>query len=207
MRTLARLAYQQEERTMSTEIPIRLSNHHIHPSQEAVLTLFGKEELTFMRYLDGEGDLVAFKETVTIKGPKGSIDGIRVLGPLRGKVQVELLVADCYKLGVDAPVRMSGDLAGAAELTIIGPCGELTLPCGIIAHRHIHIYTEAAAKLHLADGDTVRVKVAGERGLTFDNVKLKVSSKVTAHQMMMHVDTEEGNAAGIANNSFGVLVD
>jgi putative phosphotransacetylase len=188
-----------------TEIPIRLSNHHIHLSQEAVLALFGREELTFMRYLDGEGDLVAFNETVTVKGPKGSIQGIRVLGPLRGKVQVELLVADGYKLGVNAPIRMSGDLEGAAELTIIGPCGELTLPCGIVAHRHIHMHTETAAKLRLADGDTVQVKVAGERGMTFDNVKVKVSPKVTAHPMMMHVDTEEGNAAGIANDSFGVL--
>jgi putative phosphotransacetylase len=192
---------------MLTEIPIRLSNHHIHLSQEAAEALFGRKELTFMRYLDGEGDLVAYNETVTVKGPKGSIQGIRVLGPLRGKVQVELLVTDCYKLGVNAPVRMSGDLEKAAELTLIGPCGELTLPCGIIAHRHIHIHTEKAAELRLADGDTVRVKVAGERGLTFDNVKLKVSPKVTAHSMMMHIDTEEGNAAGIANDSAGVLVD
>jgi putative phosphotransacetylase len=191
---------------MLTEIPIRLSNHHIHLSREAALALFGREELTFMRYLDGEGDLVAYNETVTVKGPKGSIQGIRVLGPLRGKVQVELLVTDGYKLGVKAPIRMSGDLEAAAELTIIGPCGELTLPCGIIAHRHIHMHIDTAAEMHLADGDAVRVKVTGERGLTFDNVKLKVSSKVTAHLMMMHIDTEEGNAAGIANDSVGVLV-
>jgi putative phosphotransacetylase len=192
---------------MLTEIPIRLSNHHIHLSREAALALFGKEELTFMRYLDGKGDLVAYNETVTVKGPKGSIQGIRVLGPLRGKVQVELLVSDCYKLGAMAPVRMSGDLEGATELTVIGTCGELTLPCGIVAHRHIHMHTATAAEMHLADGDAVRVQVAGNRGLIFDNVKLKVSPKVTAHPVMMHIDTEEGNAAGIVNNSVGVLVD
>ncbi|MDR1586970.1 MAG: hypothetical protein LBS57_05900 [Treponema sp.] len=192
---------------MSTEIPIRLSNHHIHLSREAAQVLFGREDLTFMRYLDGEGDLVAYNETVTVKGPKGSIRGIRVLGPLRGKVQVELLVTDCYRLGVEAPVRMSGDLEGAAELTVVGPCGELTVPCGIIAHRHIHVHTKTAEEMRLADGDVIRVKVAGDRGLTFDNVKIKVSPKVTAHPMMMHIDTEEGNAAGIANNSIGFLVD
>jgi len=192
---------------MSTEIPIRLSNRHIHLSKEAAITLFGTEQLTFMRYLDGEGDLVAYNETVTVRGPKGSISGVRVLGPIRGKVQVELLAADSYKLGVKAPVRMSGNLEGAAELTVIGAAGELTLPCGIIAHRHIHMHTKTAADLGIADGAAVRVKVEGIRGLTFDNVKVKVSPKVTAHPMMMHIDTEEGNAAGLVNNSVGFLAD
>lgn len=191
---------------MTTEVPIRLSNHHMHMNQETVDALFGEKGLTFMRYLDGEGELVAYNETVTVKGPKGSIANVRILGPLRKKNQVELLVADGYKLGVDAPVRMSGSLDGAAMLTIIGPCGQVEEACGIVAHRHIHVHTDTAAQMGLTEDTPVQVKVGGVRGVVFDNVKLKISPVKAAHPMMMHIDTEEGNAAGLKNNSTGVLV-
>lgn len=187
-------------------VPVRLSNHHVHLCEESVEKLFGKKELTFLRYLDGKGKLVAYQETVKIIGPKGEIGNFRVLGPLRGKDQVELLKADCFKLGVSAPVRMSGDLTGAAELTLEGPCGTITEKCGIIAHRHIHVFTGEAERLGLSEDRPVQVRIGGERGLIFENVKLKISPLVTAHKLMMHIDTEEGNAAGISNNTEGELI-
>lgn len=188
---------------MRTEIPIRLSNRHIHLTEQSVKELFGEQGLTLMRYLNGDSGPFACNETVTLKGPKGSIANVRVLGPLRGYDQAELLAADCYVLGVDAPVHMTGDLEGAAALTVVGPCGQVDKPCGIIAQRHVHVRPDIALKLGLNAEGIVRVKVGGIRGLIFENVTLNISDK--SNGIFMHVDTEEGNAAGLKNNDIGVL--
>ncbi|MBR2801176.1 MAG: propanediol utilization protein [Erysipelotrichaceae bacterium] len=190
---------------MEEKILIRLSNHHCHLNEETVEKLFGKKELTFERSLNG-ADLVAYKETITVKGPKGSIEKIRVLGPLRKYNQVELLVADNYKLGVKAPVCMSGDLNDAVELTLSGPCGEISDKCGIVAARHIHMFTGEAERLGITNNQKVRVAVEGERGLVFENVQVKVSPKEVDIPVLMHIDTEEGNAAGITSNTNGIMI-
>lgn len=173
-----------------------LSNRHVHLTEEDVSVLFGTAGLTFSRYLSGNGGPWASNEFVTLKGPKGSIEHVRVLGPCRSYNQAELLKADCYKLGIDAPVRNSGHHNGAATLELIGPCGSLEIHTAIIAHRHIHVGKELLEETGWIPGETfVRVRVGGIRGLIFDNVAIVKGGR----GLMMHVDTEEGNAAGIKN--------
>lgn len=172
-----------------------LSNHHIHLSEENARILFGDAGLTFKKYLAGNSGPYATEEVVTLKGPKGELKNIRVLGPCRGYTQAELLKSDCYKLGVDAPVRSSGKLEGAATLEVIGPCGTVTADCGILALRHIHVNEENLKKNGLQIGQFVKVRTEGVRGLVFENVEIvKGNSGV-----LMHIDTEEGNAAGVKN--------
>ncbi len=173
-----------------------LSNRHVHLKEEDVAALFGEAGLTFNRYLSGNNGPWASNEFVTLKGPKGSIEHVRVLGPCRGYNQAEVLQADCYKLGIKAPVRNSGHHDGAAELELIGPCGALTIHSAIIAHRHIHVGKELLEETGWVPGETfVKVHVGGIRGLVFENVAIVKGGK----GMMMHVDVEEGNAAGIKN--------
>ncbi len=174
---------------------VMLSNHHVHLNQEACDTLFGEAGLTFSRYLAGNGGPWASNEFVDVRGPKGELTRFRVLGPLRPYIQCELLKTDCYKLGITAPVRNSGMLDGAAELTLVGPCGEVTAPCGILAWRHIHADKDALAEMGKRYGDFVAVTTEGDRALTFQNVAIVKGGK----GLLMHVDTEEGNAAGIVN--------
>jgi len=176
---------------------VMLSNHHVHLSQDAVNILFGKAGITFNRFLAGESGPWASNEFVSVTGPRGTLENFRVLGPIRGYTQCELLKADCYKLGITAPVRNSGHLEGAAELTLSGPCGEVTVPCGILAWRHIHVDKETLSSMGKNYGDFVTVKTAGDRAVAFKNVTLVPGGK----GLLMHLDTEEGNAAGVENGN------
>lgn len=178
---------------MSVTVKVMKSNHHVHLSEKTAAKLFGEKGLTKRNYLLGDKGPYACEETLTVAGPKGSLSGIRVLGPCRGYNQVELLTADTFKLGVKAPIRLSGKLEGAAMLKLIGPCGEVELPCGIIAHRHIHVTEDFAAEHAFQNGDVVRVRVSGIRGGIMDNVHILVCKGGT----VMHIDTEEANAFGI----------
>ena len=177
------------------ETVVMLSNHHVHLTQEATDVLFGEAGLTFQRYLAGNSGPWASNEFVDVRGPKGTLSRFRVLGPVRPYTQCELLKTDCYKLGVDAPVRNSGHLDGAATLTLIGPCGEVTVDCGILAWRHIHVDKETLAEMGKNYGDFVDVETTGDRALVFNKVALVPGGK----GLLMHVDTEEGNAAGVKN--------
>lgn len=173
-----------------------LSNRHIHLTEDNAKLLFGENGITFDHYLNGNRGPWASKEYATIVGPKGSIAKVRVLGPCRNYNQIEVLKSDCFKLGIDAPVRNSGDLEGAAILKVIGPCGEIYIPGAIIAFRHIHVGADICTKNGWTPGETlVSVKTEGVRGLIFDNVKIVKGGK----GMLMHIDTEEGNAAGVKN--------
>lgn len=174
---------------------VMLSNHHVHLTEESAKILFGEAGLTFNRFLAGNSGPWASNEFVDVKGPKGTLTKFRVLGPLRPYDQCELLKSDCFKLGVTAPVRNSGVIDGATPLTLIGPMGEVTVDCGILAWRHIHVDKETIAQLGKNYGDYVTVKTTGDRALAFYNVALVPGGK----GLLMHVDTEEGNAAGIAN--------
>ncbi len=180
-------------------VPVGVSNRHIHLTREDLDTLFGKGyELTKMK--DLMGDDFAAKETVTIVGPSlRPIENVRILGPVRKKSQVEISRTDTFVLKVNAPVRASGDVAGSAGLTVIGPKGVLSLKEGcIIANRHIHMLPEEAKALGLTDGDYVDVEAQGERRTRFYDVQVRVSEKF---RFEMHIDTDDANAVGLKNGA------
>lgn len=179
-------------------VPVGVSNRHIHLSAEHLEILFGKGyELTPIKDLSQPGQF-ACKEQLTIVGPSlRPIEGVRVLGPIRKASQVEISRTDSFTLKVKPPVRESGDIAGSAPITIIGPKGTVTLSEGcIIANRHIHMSEEEGKAFGLKDGDYVTVEVNGERRTTFYDVQVRVNK---AFRLEMHIDTDDANAAGIGN--------
>lgn len=182
---------------MKREVPIALSNRHIHLSQEDIEALFGPgHQLTVFKDLSQPGQY-ACEEKVDIVGPKGALKGVRVLGPARKQTQAEVSFADGFVLGVKPPVRDSGDLAGSPGAKIIGPAGEVEIKEGIIAAaRHIHMHTSDATEFGVCDKQKVNVVVGGERAITFQNVLVRVHD---TYALEMHVDVEEGNACGAKN--------
>lgn len=183
---------------MSTfEVPVGISNRHVHLAEEHIEVLFGTGyQLTKKKDLSQPGQY-ACEETVTLVGPKGVLEGVRVLGPARKASQVELAATDTFKVGVKAPVRDSGHHEGTPGLKLIGTQGAVDLESGvIIAARHIHMSPQDAGKYMLKDGDRVSVRVLGPRGGILDNVLVRVNS---AYLLDMHLDTDEGNAFGITN--------
>lgn len=185
-------------------VPVGLSNKHIHLSQEHMDILFGEGfELTKMKDLSQPGQFAA-NEKVDIAGPKGTLKGVRILGPVRGETQIEISLTDSFVLGVNPPVRDSGDLAGSPGAKIIGPKGEVEIDKGVIAAaRHIHMHTSDAEAFGVADKDIVSVRVDGKRGLTFDNVLIRVNKN---YALEMHVDVDEGNAASLKNGSLVEII-
>lgn len=192
------------EETGKRFVPAAASNRHIHVSQVDLETLFGKGyALKPERALSQPGQFAA-QETVSIAGPKGKIDQVRVLGPARGKTQVEILTTDAFKLGVSPVVRISGDIEGTPGATIIGPAGTVELTSGVIvAKRHVHISVEQAAWLKLQDGDIVRIRKDGVRALVFDQVPVRCG---IGHELELHLDMEEANAGGIKNGELLEIV-
>ena len=189
---------QGTEKTADMLVPVGVSNRHIHLTQEHVEILFGKGyQLTPFKDLSQPGQY-ACKEQLTIIGPSlRPIEGVRVLGPTRKASQVEISRTDSYVLKVKPPVRESGDIAGSAPITIIGPKGVVTLKEGcIIANRHIHMSLDDAAKFSVKDGDYVDVLVEGERKTMFYDVQIRANA---AFRLEMHIDTDDANAAGIGN--------
>ena len=179
-------------------VPIGVSNRHIHLTKEDLFTLFGEGyELTPLKDLSQPGQY-ACKELLTIVGPSlRPIENVRVLGPVRSKSQVEISATDSYVLKVKPPVRESGNIAGSAGITIIGPKGVVTLKEGcIIANRHIHMSPEDGIAFGVKDGDTVTVDVEGKRRTRWYDVQVRVSPDF---RLEMHVDTDDANAAGIGN--------
>jgi len=190
---------------LKKELPIALSNRHIHLTNEHIEKLFGKDyKLNKLKDLSQPGQF-ASKEKVDIVGPKGELKGVRVLGPARNKTQAEISLSDGFKLGIKPPVKNSGDIKDSPGGKIVGPKGEVEIEKGIIAaSRHIHMHTKDAEKFGLKDNDIVRVKVPGERGLIFDNVLVRVNEN---YDLEMHVDVEEGNACGVKNGQIVELVE
>ena len=184
----------------ANEIPVGISNRHIHLSQQDVETLFGAGyQLTPLKDLSQPGQY-ACKETLTLVGPSmRAIEGVRVLGPVRKNSQVEISKTDSFQLKVNPPVRESGKTEGSAPVTIIGPKGVVSLKEGcIIANRHIHMSEEEGAAFGLKDGDYVTVEANGERRTTFYDVQVRVNK---AFRLEMHIDTDDANAAGIGNGT------
>lgn len=186
-------------------IPIAVSARHIHLTQEAVEALFGPgHHLTPRNDLSQPGQF-ACEETLTVVGPKRSLERVRVLGPTRSKNQIEVSRTDEFWLGVDAPVRRSGDVANSPGVTLQGPAGSLTLTEGLIcAARHIHMTPEDAKAFGVEKGDIVEVRINSEdRDLVFGDVLIRVSPK---YALEMHVDTDEANAAELSRHDKGMLV-
>ena len=183
------------------KLPIALSNKHVHLSQADVDALFGEGyQLTPFKPLSQPGQY-ACEEKVTVVGPKGQ-QTMRVLGPVRPESQVEVSLADARGLGLAVPVRQSGDVEGTPAFKLVGPKGEVECEKGIIvAARHIHMSLEDAEKFGVKD--KVSVKTEGLRGLTFHNVLVRASEKFA---LEMHVDIEEGNAAGVKNGDLVELI-
>ena len=183
---------------MNFQCTVGLSNKHVHLSKEHINILFGEgHELTPFKDLSQPGQY-ACEEKVDMVGPKRTIPGVRILGPARKESQVEIALSDGFTLGLkEVPVRDSGNLEGTPGIKLVGPCGEVELSRGVIAAaRHIHMHTSDAEKYGLKDKQLVKVKVGGPRGLIFENVLIR------AHETFaldMHLDVEEGNAAGLAN--------
>jgi putative phosphotransacetylase len=177
-------------------VPVGVSARHVHLTQEHVEVLFGEGyHLTKKKEL--MGGQFASNELVTIVGLKlRAIENVRILGPVRGKSQVEISSTDAIKLGVKAPIRESGNVAGSAPIALVGPKGALYLKEGcIVAKRHIHMSPKDAMAAGAHDGDIVSVKAENERGTVFNNVQVRVDESFT---LEMHIDTDEANAAKIA---------
>ena len=185
-------------------IPVALSARHVHLSRAHVEELFGSgHQLTPLNDLSQPGQFAA-QECVEVVGPRRSIPGVRVLGPPRGSTQVELSVTDGFVLGVNVPVRVSGDLAGTPGVHLIGPRGAVKLKSGCIsAVRHIHMTPPDAKSYGLQDGQRVYVRFEGPRSLIFDEVVVRVSDQFKTE---LHIDTDEGNAAGIRAGDRAVIV-
>lgn len=185
-------------------VPVGLSNKHIHLSQEHLDILFGEGyELKKFKDLSQPGQYAA-EEKVDVVGVKGTLKGVRILGPVRKETQIEVSLADGFVLGVNPPVRDSGDLIDSPGAKIVGPKGEVVIEKGIIAAaRHIHMHTSDAEKFGVADKEEVSVRVEGKRGLIFENVLVRVHKD---YALEMHVDIEEGNAAGLKNGTMVELL-
>ncbi len=186
------------------QVKVEISARHLHLSRAHVEVLFGAGyQLTHKKDLSQPGQF-ACAEKVEVRGPKGSLKA-SILGPERPESQVEISLTDARSIGVAAPVRESGDVAGSAPCTLVGPCGEVSIDCGVIAaKRHLHITPEDAAAFGVADKQIIGLRVEDTgRALTFGDVVVRVSPKFAT---AAHIDTDEANAAGLSGEGLGTLV-
>lgn len=196
---------ENQNKSNGFQVPVGVSNRHIHLSQQDVETLFGKcHQLTKKKEL--MGGQFACEECCTIVGLKlRAIENVRVLGPARKATQVEISSTDARKLGINVPVRESGDTVGSAPIAIVGPKGAVYCKEGcIVAARHIHMSPSDAKECGVVDGQYVSVSVDNERGTTFDKVKIRVDDSFT---LEMHIDTDEANASEIKQGDKVVIVN
>ncbi|WP_407867710.1 phosphate propanoyltransferase [Paenibacillus sp. P36] len=186
-------------------VPVGVSARHIHLSEAHIAILFGEGyELKVFKDLSQPGQFAA-QETVSIVGPKSRMDKVRILGPARPFTQIEISRTDAFSLGVNPPVRESGHIDQTPGLKVIGPAGEVELDQGVIvAARHIHFHTSDADQWGIQDKQLLRVRVNGERPLIFENVIARVSEQFA---LDMHIDTDEGNAAGVKTGDIAEILD
>ena len=178
------------------KIQVGVSNRHVHLSHEDYKILFKDTKMDIRNNLKQPGQF-ASNLTVSIAGPKGVIENVRVLGPVRDYTQVEVSKTDAYKLGINPPVRDSGDLEGASLLTIISPLEQIEREAGIIATRHIHINEEIRRQKNLVGIKEVSLKIEGEKGGILEHVRLKDSKEA---YFEVHLDTDDANAFLLKND-------
>ncbi|HML36200.1 MAG TPA: phosphate propanoyltransferase [Bacillota bacterium] len=197
-------AIYDKEKERRFEVNVGVSNRHIHLSQSDMETLFGQGyALTRIKDLSQPGQYAA-AETLDVIGPKGKIERVRILGPVRKEAQVELSVSDSVKLGLEPPVRDSGDIDGTPGVTLAGPKGTLELKKGvIIAKRHLHLDPVRAAEMGLSDRDEVTAYLKTERPVKLENVNVRVGDQ---YAMDLHIDTDEANAALVKNGDKAILI-
>lgn len=191
---------------MEKKVSVEISARHVHLSEEVYKKLFGEDaEMTSVKNLTGGGAFVDARR-VTLVGPKSEMTRVAILGPYR-PVQIELSKTDARKLGVDAPIRISGDTKGSAPIKIVGDCGEYEAEEGaIIAKRHIHVCEREAAEWGVKKNDIVKVSIGTEeRSLIFDDVVIRTNPEESL--AIMHIDTDEGNAAGMNGTTDGFVVE
>ncbi len=178
-------------------IPVGISGRHVHLAAADLAALYGAGHLLQkQRDLSQPGQFAA-AETVTLAGPKGCLERVRVLGPLRERTQVEISRSDAFHLGLNPPVRESGRLDGTSGITIVGPQGPVLLREGlIVARRHLHMSPADAEGYEVRDGENVRILAGRERNLIFDRVTVRVKPEFA---LELHLDTDEANAAGLGN--------
>lgn len=187
----------------SLAVPIGISNHHIHLTEEHFNFLFPGQTIEPLKPLKQPGEY-ASKQTLTLVGPKGEIQKVRILGPLRKRSQVEISKTDGRNLGINAPIRLSGNLEDAVDITLKTPAAELTIPAAIIAKRHIHMSFKDMERLGLTKGEVVSVEIGeGSRKLVFNEVELRPGENFI---LEMHVDTDEANAADITPSTMGKII-
>lgn len=184
--------------TTATLVPVGVSARHLHLQEEHLRKLFGYNgKLTKYKDISQPGQY-ACNEKVTLKGPKGIIENVRVLGPLRSQTQVEVSLSDARKLGLSPPVRNSGNLIGSSPITVIGPKGTVYMKEGcIVADRHIHMTPKDAIEYGVVDQQNVAVFVEGSKGGIMNNVTIRVKE---SYALDMHIDTDDANAFGLKGN-------
>ena len=182
------------------EMKVETSARHIHLTAEDYKTLFGSDEPTPIKDLSQKDS--ACEEMVEVVGPKSILQDVRVIIPFREKTQLEISKTDCFTLGIEAPLKISGDLPGAF-IKITGPLGKLEKDIAIVAKRHLHLPPIEANKLGLSNNDEVKLETKGVRGLTFEGIIVRISDK---YSPAVHLDTDEANAAGIMADASGELI-
>ena len=183
-------------------IPLEASGRHVHLTEAQALELFG-HNLTPQRPLSQPGQFLA-KERVMLQGPKGKFQNVAVLGPARKNAQAEISVTDSRQLGIDPPIRQSGDTAGSPGIVLVGPCGAISLKEGvIIAQRHLHLTPESAQRFGVHDKQTVQLQAFTKRPLIFDDVVVRVSKDFADRA---HLDFDEANACALEAGDWGRIV-
>ena len=183
------------------KISVGISNRHLHVTEDDYRILFGKVKLEKVRDLHQKGEF-ASNSFVTIEGPKGQIEHVRIIGPFRHYTQVEVSKTDSYLLGIHPPIRKSGDIENSEIVTIIGPSGKIEQKkCAIIAERHIHLNREQLEYYQLDETKPLNIVIKGEKAAILSNVHLKVSDNAFFE---LHLDTDDANACDLKN---GDIVD
>ncbi|HEY2806995.1 MAG TPA: PduL/EutD family phosphate acyltransferase [Gemmatimonadales bacterium] len=188
------------------EIPIGVSKRHVHVSQRDFEALFGKGKSPSVQRVISQPGQFAAGETVSAVGPKGKLEGVRIVGPARGSTQLELSPSDCRQIGIDAPVSVSGKLErSAGGVTLEGPAGKVALQNGVIvAQRHLHVAPNDGRALGVADGDRMAIECgpAGRR-VTLHDVVVRLGP---AHATELHLDLDEADAAGVKTGDAAIIV-
>ncbi|MCL5794869.1 MAG: phosphate propanoyltransferase [Patescibacteria group bacterium] len=189
-----------------TKVNIEISARHVHLSQNDLEVLFGSGyKLAVYKNLSQPGQFSS-QETVDIKSRNNTIEKIRIVGPIREQTQVELSLTDCRLLKIDAPILVSGNLNNSVgDIIIVGPHGTIKLKKGVIvAQRHLHIEPDKAKTLNIQNGDLIAIKINGQRSLIFNNVAVR--SRKDIDKFVVHLDTDEANAAGIDGENTGEII-
>lgn len=187
------------------KITVGISNHHAHLTQEQIDVLFGTGyELTFFRKIKQPDEFVS-NEKIDVIGPRGTLKGVRILGPTREKAQIEMTLTDAREIGVEAMIRVSSHVEGSKGVTLVGPAGNYQLEEGVIAAvRHLHMTPQEAQTLGLKENQWVSIETNGDRAVIFKNVIVRIDPLFS---LELHLDTDEANAAGLKNGDEVTLLD